>query len=525
MNQPEQDVLIIGSGLAGLTAALHLADCGRKVTVLNRAFDPKESNTRYAQGGIIWWGDDDSPELLGYDIDQAGDEVGSEEAIRILSTEGGALVESLLINRLGVPFDRDSQGDIHRTSEAAHSRPRIIHVTDQTGAAIQKALTEEVARQPNITLHTGATAIELISSTHHSRKRGSIYGPTKILGAYTLDRVSGAVSRMLASYTVIASGGIGALYKYTTNPDGARGDGIAIAERAGAHVINMEYVQFHPTAFRGVGFESFLISEAVRGEGGVLVNQSGERFMARYRPDVMELAPRDEVARAIWQEMRREKSSHVWLDCRPIAEKGIDVEKRFPGIFKKCVSLGVDIRKEPIPVGPAAHYLCGGIRVDGWGKTNLLNLYAAGEVSCTGLHGANRLGSTSLEEGLVWGRRAAEEIAGTFAPEDLDGWMIPEWDETLVTGQYSEAEIAAKIARVREIMWDAAGIIRTEEGLTSGWEALSLLSIEVEGMYRRAKLSDELVGLRNMIHCGLLIIEQARRNRMSRGCHFRGDVG
>jgi L-aspartate oxidase len=371
---------------------------------------------------------------------------------------------------------------------------------------------------------TGATAIELISSTHHSRKRGSIYGPTKILGAYAADRVTGAVQAMLASRTMIASGGIGALYRFTTNPTGARGDGIALAERAGAHVINMEYVQFHPTAFRGAAGESFLISEAIRGEGGILVNRSGERFMARYRPDVMDLAPRDEVARAIWSEMRNEGSSHVWLDCRPIAEKGIDIAQRFPGIFAKCQSFGVDIREQPIPVGPAAHYLCGGIRVDGWGRTNLMNLYAAGEASCSGLHGANRLGSASLEEALVWGQRAAENIAGTYEAEDFAAWEIPAWDESLVTAQHSSEAVAAKVEQVREIMWDTAGIIRTEDDLTRGWEALSLMAIEVERVYRRAKLSDELVGLRNMIHCGLLIIEHARRNRQSRGCHFRGDT-
>jgi len=519
----EQDVLVIGAGLAGLTAALHLADCGRKVTVLNRSFDAEESNTRYAQGGIIWWGDDDSPELLGHDIDQAGDEVGNEAAIRILSNEGGQLVESLLIRRLGIPFDRDIHGDIHRTSEAAHSRRRIIHVTDQTGAAIQKGLMEEVRRQPNITLHTGATAIELISSTHHSRKRGSVYGPTRILGAYVLDRKTGIVSTMLASYTVVASGGLGAIYQYTTNPEGARGDGLALTDRAGAHVVNMEYVQFHPTVFRHAS-GSFLISEAVRGEGGVLLNGSNQRFMARYRPDLMELAPRDEVARAIWSEMQREHSSHVWLDCRPIAVHGTDLAERFPGIFAKCLSLGIDMRKQPIPVGPAAHYLCGGIRVDEWGRTNLGNLYAVGEVSCTGLHGANRLGSTSLEEGLVWGRRAAENIAGTFSSEELDAWQIPDWDESLVTEAYSPAAVAEKVARVRETMWESAGIVRTEEALTQGWESLSLLRIEVERIYRRAKLSDDLVGLRNMVGCGLLVIEQARRNRQSRGCHFRGDT-
>jgi L-aspartate oxidase len=520
----EFDVLILGAGIAGLTSAIHLADSGRKVCVINRAFDAAESNTRYAQGGIIWWGEEDSPDLLRRDIDEAGDEVGRKGAIRILAEEGGPLVESFLIRRLKVPFDSDDHGHIHRTSEAAHSRPRIIHVTDQTGAAIQTALTQEAISHPNIQVMAGMTAVELVSTTFHSRKRGSIYGTTKILGAYVLDRSSGEVLSMLASYTVIATGGIGALYKYSTNPDGARGDGIALAERAGAHVINMEYVQFHPTAFRRDGCASFLISEAVRGEGGVLLNQRGERFMSKYRPDLMELAPRDEVARAIASEMQSENIPNVWLDCTPIQSKGADLEKRFPKIFEQCLAFGVDIRKESIPVSPAAHYLCGGIRADKWGRTNLQDLYAVGEVSCTGLHGANRLASTSLEEGLVWGKRAAENIAGSFSRRDMEEWQIPDWDETLVTEQSVPAWIAAKAASLKEIMWDSAGIVRTEESLSRGWEELSLMRIDVERLYRCTKLADELVGLRNMIHCGLLVIEQARRNRASSGCHFRADA-
>jgi L-aspartate oxidase len=238
----------------------------------------------------------------------------------------------------------------------------------------------------------------------------------------------------------------------------------------------------------------------------------------------MELAPRDEVARAIASEMQTEKIPNVWLDCSPIQAKGVDLAKRFPKIFEQCQVFGIDICKEPIPVSPAAHYLCGGIRADKWGRTNLLDLYAVGEASCTGLHGSNRLASTSLEEGLVWGKRAAENIAGSFSREDMADWQIPDWDETLVTEKSLPSWIVSKVASLKEIMWDSAGIVRTEADLSRGWEELSLMKIEVERLYRRTKLADELVGLRNMIHCGLLVIEQARRNRVSSGCHFRSDA-
>lgn len=518
------DVLVVGAGIAGLTAAIKLADRGKKVVVINRAFDPNESNTRYAQGGIVWWGEDDSYESIESDIDEAGDEVGAISAIRILAEEGPTLVNSFLIKRLAVDFDRDSSGNLDRTIEGGHSRRRIIHVGDQTGAAIEEALSREAREHPNIQMLAGYTAVDLISTTHHSMKRGSVYHSTRILGSYILDRQSRSVKTILASYTIIATGGVGGLYEYTTNPEGARGDGIAMADRAGAHIINMEYVQFHPTAFRKDGCSSFLISEAVRGEGAVLVNDRGERFISRYCPAGLELAPRDEVTRGIFWELQENKSKNVWLDCRPLVKKGVDIKERFPQIFEKCLSCGVDIRKEPIPVAPAAHFLCGGIRVDEWGRTNLQRLYAVGEASCTGLHGANRLASTSLLEGLVWGVRAAENIIGTFEAENFDEWQIPDWDETYVIDEIvPQDKIDKFLGQLKKIMWENVGIVRSEERLSKAWRDLSLINIEVEELYRRVKLSDEIVGLRNGVEVALEITMHARRNRVSRGVHFRED--
>jgi len=518
------DALIIGSGIAGLTTAIKLADRGKSVIVINRAFDPGESNTRYAQGGIVWWGEDDSYESIESDIDEAGDEVGAMRAIRILAEEGPTLIDSFLIKRLNVNFDKDVDGSLHRTIEGGHSRRRIIHVGDQTGFAIQKALSCEARRHPNIEILAGHTAVDLISTTHHSQRRGSVYESTRILGAYVLDRKSGKIKTILASYTVIATGGVGGLYEYTTNPEGARGDGIAMAARAGAHVINMEYVQFHPTAFRKEGCGSFLISEAVRGEGAVLLNGKGERFIFRYCPEGMELAPRDEVTRGIFWEIQNTMAKNVWLDCSPIVKKGIDLRERFPQIFSRCLSCGIDIRNEPIPVAPAAHFLCGGIRVDEWGRTNLQRLYSVGEASCTGLHGANRLASTSLLEGLVWGVRAAENIIGTFEREDFEGWRIPDWDETYVVEELLSRKTTDEfLERIKRIMWENVGIVRSEERLSRAWKDLSIINIEVEEMYRRAKLSDELIGLRNGVEVALEITMHARRNRISKGVHFRED--
>lgn len=542
----EFDVLIIGAGIAGGSAAIKLADEGFKVAVLKRSDRERESSTSFAQGGIIGEGENDSPELLAKDIDRAGDEIGSEKAIEILSGEGPKLVDDFLIKRLGVNFDTDSSGQISKTYEAAHARARIFHHKDRTGWEIQKRITASLLTHPNITLFSNHTAVDLISTTHHAAKRGAKYGKTRILGAYALDLNEKTVKTFLASRVIIATGGIGALWARSSNPAGARGDGIAIAARAGASVINMEYMQFHPTAFAIDGAPSFLISEAVRGEGGVLRDDKGERFMFKFisrdseseiadteeeanrwhankknnrRPP--ELMPRDEVTRAIASHMRKGRS--IFLDLSPIRERGVDLEKRFPDIFKWCLEYGVDIRKDSIPVAPAAHYLCGGIRVDEFGRTDVDNLYSAGECSCTGLHGANRLASTSLLEGLTWGIRSAKHIIGTFRKEDFEDWRVPDWDGEGLSKEVEARDCRYHMDHLRTIMWEHAGIVRSGGGLLLAKRILSLKLIEVENLYWRHKVSDELIGLRNALEIAIMVITWAKRNKINRGCHFRED--
>lgn len=518
MSTIECEILIIGAGIAGLTCAIKLADRGKNVVVINRSEDPEESNTKYAQGGIVWWGEDDSVELIETDIEEAGDEVGRESAIKIIAEDGPVLVKYLLIDRLRINFDKDSFGNLHKTLEGGHSKNRIIHVADQTGLAIQKALFQEAKKHPNIDILSSTTAIDLISTTHHSKNRDAIYQGTKILGAYILERGSKKVSKVLASYTIIASGGVGAVYEYTTNPEGARGDGIVMAKRAGAHVINMEYIQFHPTAFKKENCKSFLISESVRGEGAILLNDEKERFVES------ELLPRDELTRLIYKEMKKSGTKNVWLSCEPIMKRGIKLEERFPKIFSDCLECGIDIRKDLIPVAPASHYLCGGIRVDEWGKTNLARLYAIGEASCTGLHGANRLASTSLLEGLVWGIRSAENIIGNFSKEDIESFQISDWDERFILKEPDFTLIDEYLLKIKNIMWERVGIVRSETELLKAMRALMMLSVDIVEMYRTSKLSDELIGLRNTIEIAIEITSCARRNRLSKGAHYREDT-
>lgn len=521
------DVLIIGSGIAGAAAALELArNPNRRIILLTRADDPCESNTRYAQGGIIGRGPGDSPDLLFRDILEAGAGASLPAAARLLAEEGPPLLEEILIKSLGVPFDRTPDGELEYGQEAAHSRRRILHVGDGTGRAISRALIEAIRQRPNIELMTGFTAVDLITSPHHSPSPLAVYRPVTCHGAYVFDRKQRTVHRTLAAFTILATGGLGRLYRNTTNPPGARGDGLAMAHRAGARIVNAEYIQFHPTALAVPGAEGFLISEAVRGEGGILLTPEGQPFMAKYDPHWKDLAPRDIVARAIHYEMEEHGYSYVLLDIasRLPAEK---IKARFPNIDAECARVGVDITRDPIPVVPAAHYSCGGVLVDEWGRSSIANLYAVGEVACTGLHGANRLASTSLLEGLLWGTRAARDIearlaaAGPVLPEPDD---VPRWDESGLTDDRDPALIQGDMQTIQNIMWHYVGLIRSGDRLSRAIRELRHLQNEIETFYRTTKLSDGLIGLRNAVEAALLIAQAARHNRQSRGCHYRTDA-
>lgn len=520
------DVLIIGSGIAGSAAALRLAkNPERRIILITRDPDPEESNSRYAQGGIIGRGPDDSAELLEQDILAAGAGASLPEAARILAEEGPILLDQVLLAEAHVGFDRQPRGGFVYGQEAAHSVRRILHVGDGTGRAIMQGLAAQIQRQPNIELLTNATAVDLITYPHHSRNPLDTYQPVSCHGAYVFDRNGKAVHRTLAAVTMLATGGIGRIYRNTTNPPGARGDGLAMASRAGARIINAEYIQFHPTALSVPGAEGFLISEAVRGEGGVLLTPDGHPFMSRYDPQWKDLAPRDVVARAIHTEMESNGYSHVLLDIGTHMSPDA-IRARFPNIYAECLRVGIDITREPIPVVPAAHYFCGGVQVDEWGRSSIQNLYAVGEVSCTGLHGANRLASTSLLEGLVWGSRAAEQIDGVLSegvPHLLTREEVPAWDESGLTQDSDPALIQGDMQTIQNIMWHYVGLVRSGDRLSRAIRELRHMQNEIETFYRRTKLSDGLIGLRNAVEVALIVAQAARHNRQSRGCHFRVD--
>src|SRR5271157_4553399 len=521
------EVLILGCGIAGATTALRLArNPQRKVIVVTRDSDLEESNTRYAQGGIVTRGLDDSAEDLVADILAAGAGASYPKAARILAEEGPSLLEDVLVEQAGITFDRDSQGELEWGQEAAHSHRRILHVGDGSGQAIISGLINTLKNYPNVTFVKNATAVDLITFPHHSRDPLAAYQPVRCFGAYIFDRKERTIHRYTAGATVLATGGLGRIYRNTTNPAGARGDGIAMAARAGARILNAEYVQFHPTALAVPGAEGFLISEAVRGEGGVLLTPDGQPFMEKYDPEWKDLAPRDITARAIHIEMEANGYSHVLLDIASHlpAEK---IKARFPNIYAECLRVGLDITHEPIPVVPAAHYFCGGVAVDEWGRTNIANLYAIGEVSCTGLHGANRLASTSLLEGLVWGSRAAihiETILGHDLPRIPGREEVPPWAESNLTKASNPALIQGDMQTIQNIMWHYVGLIRSGDRLARAIHELRHLQNEIETFYRKTRLSDGLIGLRNAVEVGLIVAEAAQHNRQSRGCHYRADA-
>jgi L-aspartate oxidase len=481
-----------------------------------------DSNSSHAQGGIVGRGSDDSVELLEEDIFTAGAGLSYPPAVRQLAELGPDLLQEVLIEQAGLVFDHDDQGRLVMGLEAAHTRRRILHVGDGTGEAIMAVLLRKLNDLHNIELLNKHTVVDLITFPHHASDPQAVYQPLTCHGAYVFDQETRQVVPILARKTILATGGIGQIYLNTTNPTGARGDGVAMAYRAGANIINAEYVQFHPTALSSSDTTKFLISEAVRGEGGILLTPQGKPFMARYAPEWKDLAPRDIVARGIYSEMVDKGYPYVLLDIAS-HKPAKYIRERFPHIYAYCLEQNIDVTRQPIPVVPAAHYFCGGVQVDLLGRTSIPNLYAIGEVSCTGVHGANRLASTSLLEGLVWGVQAAEDIRSLSPAKLLTDEDVPEWNDSGLIYEPDPNLIQGDMHSVRNLMWHYVGLVRSEYRLNRAIRDLRQLWLDIEEFYRKTRLSDGLIGLRNSVQTALIVAYAAHRNRESRGCHFRED--
>jgi len=501
------DVLIIGSGLAGQSAALRLAPHCRVALVSKRSLE--DSASGWAQGGIAAVLDSqDSIEAHIQDTLIAGAWLNDEKATRHVVENGRRVIEWLI--EQGVPFTKDNSG-YHLTREGGHSARRVIHVADATGLAVQDTLTKKVRANPNITILEDHIAIDLITGEKLGKSDKRCYG------AYVLNNRDGEVITIGAQNTLIATGGAGKVYLYTTNPDTSTGDGIAMAYRAGCRVSNMEFIQFHPTCLYHPQAKSFLISEAVRGEGGLLRLPDGTRFMPEH-DDRAELAPRDIVARAIDFEMKKRGLDCVFLDISHKDEEFI--RGHFPNIYARCLELGIDITQEAIPVVPAAHYTCGGIVSDLHGRTDVSGLYVAGEASCTGLHGANRLASNSLLECLVFAEAAVNDILSKKTDEIP---TLPRWDESRVTDADEEVVISHNWDELRRFMWDYVGIVRTTKRLKRAKHRIGLLMREIDEFYANFRVSHDLIELRNLVVTADLIVRCAMLRKESRGLHFSRD--
>jgi L-aspartate oxidase len=518
MTSPPGDtkpVVVVGAGLAGLAVALNLADRLPVIVLAKRRLD--EAATAWAQGGIVGvLGSDDSIESHVHDTQQAGAGLVDEDTARFIAQRSAAAIEWLV--EQGVPFSPDPEGPLglHLTREGGHAVRRIAHAADATGKAIHDALLERARRHPNVTLRERWMALDLI--THRHLQAGD--GPA-CHGLYALDIDRHRVEALAATAVVLATGGVGKVYRYTSNPDTATGDGIAMAWRAGCRVANMEFIQFHPTCLYHPQDRSFLITEALRGEGALLKLPNAEGDAARFMPHHDprgELAPRDIVARAIDFEMKKHGVDHVWLDARHLGEAFL--KSHFPTIHARCLQLGIDIARQPIPVVPAAHYTCGGIVTDLDGRTDLPGLYAVGEATYTGLHGANRLASNSLLECVVLGRSCAERILATPRAPAVSP---PPWDESQVEDADEQVVIAHNWDELRLLMWNYVGIVRTTRRLERALHRIRLLRGEIEDYYANFRVTRDLLELRNLVECAELIVRSALMRHESRGLHFSRD--
>ncbi len=508
------DVLIIGSGAAGLTLALRLPESARVAVLSKGALS--EGSSLYAQGGIsAVLEEDDSLDAHVADTIEAGAGLTDERVARFVTREAAACIHWLV--GMGVPFSTlekpDGTVSLHLHQEGGHSHRRIVHAADATGRAVETTLEGLVRTRPNIDVLEDHLAVDVFTGRRLGR------ADDRCLGAYVLDTVNDTVRAMSARFVVLATGGASKVYLYTSNPDGATGDGIAMAWRAGCRIANMEFNQFHPTCLYHPDAKSFLISEALRGEGGRLLRPDGSRFM----PDFDrrgELAPRDIVARAIDHEMKRLGAECMYLDISH--RDPAFIREHFPTIHDRCLDLGIDVTRQPIPVVPAAHYTCGGVMVDMHGRTDRPGLYAIGETSCTGLHGANRLASNSLLECLVYGAAAADNIAALLptAPENVE---IPPWDESRVTDSDEQVVVSHNWHELRQFMWDYVGIVRTNKRLERAQHRVELLQSEIREYYGNFRINADLIELRNLATVAELIIASARVRKESRGLHYTLD--
>ncbi len=558
-NREHFPALVIGTGIAGLTTAFTLASAGIRTLLVTKSSDPKDCNTFWAQGGIIYQGLNDTPAKLVADIIRAGAGISNEETVHFLAEEGPRVVKELLLDEMHVPFSTTDEGELDLTQEGAHSLPRIIYAGDATGRAIENSLLNRVRDEKNITLLTDVTAIDLLTTHHHPADIQVRYRlGNEVIGAYVLDNKTNEVYTVFADYTVLATGGIGQIYLHTTNTRNAIGDGVVMAHRAGADLMNCEYMQFHPTALADKQANHFLISEALRGEGARLRNQKGELFMEKYSP-LKDLAPRDVVARAILEEMTINKDEFVYLDLANFYNGHQTIAERFPNIRRACAEIGVDIEREPIPVVPAAHYFCGGILANNSGETTLARLYAIGETSCTGLHGANRLASTSLLEGLTWGYFAAQSIrqklmSGTtpvenpanrrakrsakaagvrraassrppgIGPLDRSTFeSVPDWQPPGRENLDDPALILQDWTTIQHTMWNYVGIVRTYERLKRAVADMRELGHRLTKYYHESMISKSIVELFHGQQLAAIVADAALRNPVSRGAHFRKD--
>jgi len=511
------DFLVIGSGIAGLTYALRVAEHGTVALVTKK--EKAESNTNYAQGGIAAVVSTvDSFDLHVQDTLATGQGLSHHDAVETMVREGPDRIRDLI--NLGTTFTRSS-GRLDLGREAGHSVSRIVHAADLTGREVERALLQAVAENPSIQVFENHVAVELITEHHASGRRGSHAGPVHCWGAYALDIDASRVETFLARSVMLCTGGLGHVYLHTTNPLIATGDGVAMAYRAGAAVANMEFIQFHPTTLYNSGSPSFLISEAVRGFGAILTTQDGVEFMHRYDKRGS-LAPRDIVALAIDTELKKRGEEYVFLDLRHLPPDA--VREHFPHIHRTCLEkYRIDITREPVPVVPAAHYSCGGVVTDIEAQTTIRGLYAAGEVSMTGVHGANRLASNSLLEALVFAERGAAAAAAYVGSGAIDPGDIPDWDDSGTFNAEEWVLISHNRREIQQIMWDYVGIVRSTLRLERARRRLELIQQEVEAFYKKTKVTEPLIELRNIALCAMLIVDCASRRRESRGLHYTTD--